>query len=465
MLTLFTDQQGVVDNLRASYRSGKRAPLLVAPCGFGKTVVFSYITDGARRLGKRVLIMAHRVELIDQICKALTQFNVPHGVIASGYPIERGYTVYVASVFTLVRRLDFFIPDLLVCDEAHHMVASTTWGKVAAAYPQARRLGVSATPCRLSGEGLGDLFDDLVLGPTTSELIELGRLSRLRVFAPPTIDTSGLHTRAGEFVKSEMESLFAKPTITGKAVDHYAEIARDKLAVGFAVSVQHARDVADQFRSTGIAAKCVDGDLSRDVRNLIIREFRDGKLKVLTSCDLVSEGFDVPCVEVGISLRPTQSLSLWIQQCGRILRRHPGKDASILLDHAGNTLRHGLPTDPRKWTLAGIEKQPLHDKPAPSVRVCPACYCAQESKYRQCRNCGHAFKVEARKVRQKDGKLEEMTPEKLAARRARQEVGMAQTVETLVALGRMRGYKNPEGWARHVFEGRMSKIRVGGKHD
>lgn len=460
MLTLFTDQQVVVDNLRGSYRSGKRAPLLVAPCGFGKTVVFSYITDGARRLGKRVLIMAHRVELIDQICKSLTQFDVPHGVIASGYPIERGYTVYVASVFTLVRRLDFFIPDLLVCDEAHHMVASTTWGKVAAAYPQARRLGVSATPCRLSGEGLGDLFDDLVLGPTTSELIDLGRLSPLRVFAPPWVDTSGLHTRGGDFVKSEMELLFNKPTVTGNAVSHYTQHAAGKQAVVFCTSVEHARQVAAQFRDAGYASTCVDGGLAPDVRNLIIREFRDGKLKVLTSCDLVSEGFDVPCVEVGISLRPTQSLSLWIQQCGRILRRHPGKDAAILLDHAGNTLRHGLPTDPREWTLAGIEKQPLHDKPAPSVRVCPACYCAQESKYRQCRNCGHTFKVEARKVRQKDGKLEELTPEKLAARRARQEVGMSQSLEALINLGRMRGYKSPENWARHVWEGRQMKRRV-----
>lgn len=463
MLTLFPDQQVVVDKTRHSYRRGKRSPLIVAPCGFGKTICFAYITQGAMRLGKRVLIVAHRVELIDQISAALSAFEVPHGVIAAGYPSTRGHCVYVGSVFSVVRRLDFFTPDLLVIDEAHHCVATTTWGKVASAYPKAHRLGVTATPVRLSGEGLGDLFDDLILGPTTSELIELGRLSPLRVFAPPTVNTDTLHTRAGDFVKSEMAALFDKPSITGKAVDHYAQIAPGKQAVGFTVSVQHAKDVADQFRGAGISARCVDGDLARDVRNLIIQEFRDGKLKILTSCDLVSEGFDVPCVEVGISLRPTQSLGLWLQQCGRILRRHPGKDAAILLDHAGNTLRHGLPTDPREWTLAGTEKSPVSQKPTVSVRVCPACYCAQESRYRQCRNCGHTFKVEARKVAQKEGKLEEMTPQKLAARRARQEVGMSQTLETLTALGRIRGYKNPEGWARHVFEGReMKKRRVMG---
>lgn len=459
MFQLRPDQLADVEKIRAAYRRGARAVLFVAPTGYGKTVVFSYITQGAQRLGKKVLILCHRVELVDQISAALTEQGVRHGIIAAGYPQRPGRSVYVASVFTLIKRLDWFVPDLVVVDEAHHCAGTTTWAKIVLTYSKAHRLGVTATPIRLSGEGLADCFDEMVLGPTAQDLIDRGSLSPLRVFAPPMINATAIHTRMGEFVKGELIELVDRPSITGKAVDHYRKLCDGKQAVAFCVSVEHAQHVAEEFRRAGYAAESVDGKLDRDVRSGIIGSFARARTKILTSCDLVSEGFDCPRIEVGISLRPTQSLGLWRQQSGRILRPFAGKDCATLLDAAGNTLRHGFPTDDVAWTLAGgggaIKRAQL------SVRICPACFTAQTSRRPVCQNeqCKFVFPIESRTVAQKKGDLEELTPEQAAQRRRAQEQGRTKDYESLVQLAKIRGYNDPEGWARHVADARELKKR------
>lgn len=457
MITLFPDQQITVEKLRAAYREGVRSLLLVAPCGFGKTVVFCYITSGAQRLRKRVLLNAHRVELIDQISTALHEQGVRHGIIAAGYRYERGHSVYVGSVFTVVKRLDLFIPDLVVVDEAHHAAGSTTWARILAAYPQAHVLGVTATPCRFSGEGLGDSFQRLILGPTTQELINIGRLSPVRVFAPPTINTEKLHRRMGDFIKGELIDAVDKPSITGDAVAHYKRLADGKQAAAFCVSVEHAKHVAERFRAEGYPAESLDGTLDRQVRNSIVGEFKRGKIKVITSCDLISEGFDCPRIEVGIVLRPTESMGLWLQQCGRVLRTFPGKNEALLLDHAGNTLRHGLPTADRAWSLAGVPKAGDSGGNTVSVRICTACFSAQPGRRPTCGNCGAKFPIESRTVAQKKGELEELTPEELTRRMERMQVGMTKDRKALIALGTQRGYASPERWADHILGARELK--------
>lgn len=455
MIELRPYQLDGVEKIRAAYRSGKRAPLYVAPTGSGKTVLFAYITKGAQTLGKKVLLLAHRVELIDQISAALTDQGVRHGIIAADYDYRRGHSIYVASVFTLVKRLDWFTPDLVIVDEAHHCAGTTTWARILQAYPKAHRLGVTATPVRKSGEGLSDCFDSLVLGPSTQYLIEIGALSPLRAFAPPMINAEKLHTRMGEFIQGELVDLVDRPSITGKAVEHYRKICDGKQTAVFCVSVAHAQNVAAEFRREGYASESVDGKIDSNIRRGIIGNFARGQIKVLTSCDLISEGFDCPRIEVGISLRPTQSLGLWRQQCGRILRPFAGKDCAYLLDAAGNTLRHGLPTDDVTWTLDGasvaLERSKL------SVRICPACFSAQSSRRSVCANCKTAFPIEARTVAQKKGDLEEMTPEQIAARRRDIQTGMTKDLAALIQLGKLRGYSNPEGWAKHVYESREIK--------
>ena len=218
-------QELAIEAVRDSYRAGHRRTLLVSPTGSGKTVIFSYVAAGVAKNGKRVLIIAHRRELLKQISAALTKAGVKHSMLVStsrGIPTRN---VVVASVFTLANRLKHFpAPDLIVGDEAHHFTPDSSWGKVVSAFPKALVLGVTATPERLDGKGLGSLFDDMVLGPTVAELTEQEYLSPADVYAPSRPDMSGIHTRMGDYVKSELEQAMDKPSITGSAVAHYSKL-------------------------------------------------------------------------------------------------------------------------------------------------------------------------------------------------------------------------------------------------
>jgi superfamily II DNA or RNA helicase len=400
--------------------------------------------------------LAHRVELLEQISRTLREFQVPHGMIALGYISDRRQQVQVASVFALARRIERYeAPDLIIVDEAHHAIKKSTWGAVIGAFPKAKLLGVTATPIRLSGEGLRDLFECMVQGPTVRDLIEQGALSHYRLFAPAGIDLSGVHTKMGDFVRGELVNAVDKPSITGNAVAHYQRLAEGKRAVAFCVSVEHAEHVAAQFKAAGVPSASIDGNMDKMLRSQVLASFAAGDLLVLTSCDLISEGFDVPAIEVAILLRPTQSLGLYLQQVGRCLRVFPNKSEAIILDHAGNVSRHGLPDDERIWSLDGKVKT-RKSKPAEvPVKTCPKCFATVASVATHCR-CGHEFKAAVREINHVEGKLQEIDP-KQARIEARREQSRAQTEADLVAIGRARGMKRPELWARHLLRARHAK--------
>ena len=431
----------------------KRAPLYVLPTGGGKSLTFSFIAHGAAAKGNRVYILSHRQELIDQISSALELTGTPHGFIAAGYPTLEAH-VQIASVQTLVRRLDRTPqPDLIVIDEAHHARAET-FERIIREWPRAKLLGVTATPIRLSGEGLGTIFDHLIVGPSMRELIDAGYLAPYRMFRPPTADASDLPKRGGEFVTAAAEALMNKPAITGSALAHYRQHADGLPALVFCVSIQHAKSVADQFREAGYAAFSIDGTMERTVRRGVVEDFRAGRIKVVTSVALLEEGFDMPGAHVGIFLRPTQSLGLYLQQVGRLLRPCEGKTHALLLDHVGNCYRHGLPDEPRQWTLAADERGEKR-KPGASVRICAHCFCALPSQAKTCSECGYEFPAKPREIEQRDGELAEVTPEMLAKRAERREQGRAQSLEALREIARRKGYR-PE-WAHRVMAGRLAK--------
>ena len=345
----------------------------------------------------------------------------------------------------------FFANGILV-HNCHH-AAAKTWKKILTHWPRAKILGVTATPVRTSGEGLGDLFDCLILGPSVAELTEMGYLAAARVFAPPTVDASGLHTRAGDFVTNEAEELIDKPAITGDALAHYRRHADGKPALAFCVCVAHAHHLAEQFRAAGYSALALDGTTAKEVRRGVVADFRRGAIKILASADLFSEGFDVPGVHVGIMLRPTQSLGLWRQQMGRILRPCEGKTHAILLDHTGNSVRHGLPDTPHEWTLDGEDRKPKSATTA--VKVCPHCFCALPTYVKRCDQCGFEFIAAPRKIEEREGELHEITAEDIARRQARGEQGRAQTLEALLEIERRKGFR--PGWAKHVYQARQAK--------
>jgi DNA repair protein RadD len=454
VITLRPLQEAILREIRQAYLDRSHAPCLVAPCGFGKTVVFSAMAESAAQRGKRVLILCHRAELLDQIIATLEQFGVTPEVIAAGFPrSRRQWPVAVASVQTLIRRLDDYPePTLIVIDECHHAV-SNSYTEILRKFSRSKILGVTASPMRLDGRGLGTVFDKLIIGPSVQELTELGYLSPTRLYVPPLVDTSGLHTKLGDYVSAESEALMNKPTITGNAVSHYKKLAPGKAALAFCTSVKHAYDVAAEFRKAGIDAVALEGRTDAQIRRMAVADFRRGAIKVLAQTDLCNEGFDVPDVHCGIFLRPTQSLVLWIQQMGRCCRIAPGKKEAILLDAVGNVYKLGVPAEPRKWELTAevVVKKP----PVVGIRVCPKFFAASSARASVCIECAAQFTVKSRAIAEKEGELIELTPEEIERKRVRREQGRAQTLEQLREIGRVMG-RHPR-WAEHVHAARIAK--------
>ncbi len=399
-------QHRAIEDLRNAYRSGARAPLLVAPTGAGKTVILAAITASATERGRKVLILVHRRELIHQASSKLTAAGVEHGIIAAG--VQRAdASVQVASVQTLTRRLDTidWQPCLIIIDEAHHAAAGS-WSQILNHWPGALRLGVTATPCRLDGRGLRDTFDALVEGPSVQMLTSAGYLSPARIFAPPMVaDLTDLRMRAGDYANNQAAAAMTRPTVTGDAIHHYQRLAGVQQAIAFCCNIAHAVSVQDAFKTAGISTASLLGNTTD--RDSVVAAFAAGTIRVLVTVDVVSEGFDIPAAGCAILLRPTASLGLYLQQVGRVLRPAPGKDAAIILDHVGNVTRHGFPDDIRQWTLEHGARRAGGTQPTPSVRTCPACF-ASFRPAPICPCCGVEYQPTQYELQQIEGELIEL---------------------------------------------------------
>lgn len=464
MLRLRDYQTDLVAKIRDSYKQSNKAVMAVLPTGGGKTVVFSHIAASVASRGKRVVVLVHRVELLRQTSAALTKSDVAHGLINPKFTPDYSKAVQVASVQTLVNRLTKLpTPDLIIVDECHHANAGS-WRKIIAAYPNALVLGVTATPVRGDGTGLGvqsgGIFEDLVEGPQVPWLIEQGHLVRPVIYAPlERLSLKGVKVVRGDYDQKELAKRVDKPKITGDVVDHYRRLCPGTPAVVFCVSVAHAQHVADEFRAAGFRAYPVDGSMEDDVRKRILGGLGNGSVDVVCSCDLISEGTDIPAIGCAILLRPTQSTGLYIQQVGRALRPCEGKERAIILDHVGNVITHGLPEEHREWSLDGeVKKNKGKGEKAEKkvqVRQCMSCFAMHEPAP-VCPLCGHVYEIDQPKV--EDGELQQLTAEQMLSirRQKNSEVGQAKTLQELEAIGKARGYK--PGWARFQWEAKQRKI-------
>jgi superfamily II DNA or RNA helicase len=451
-VTLRPYQQDAIASIRDAYSKRHRSVLFVLPTGGGKTVVFSHIAERAASKGNRICILVHRVELLEQASRSLAGLGVRHGLIAANRSMDLSAPVQVASVATLARRLHRLPADLfqlLVVDEAHHSNAGT-WGKVLGHFHRARVLGVTATPCRCDGRGLGEWYSELILGPTAQQLTDGGHLAPARVLAPPGINLQGLRRRMGDFDLRQAAEMLSSGQAMGSPLSHYRQHLEGQTAIAFCCSVAHAEAVARLFSDHGIPAASIDGTMDAATRRRLLEQLGSGEIRVLTSCALIGEGVDVPSVGGCILLRPTQSLALHLQMIGRCLRPQPGKVA-VVLDHVGNCHRHGLPTDEREWTLEGISRRQREQ--APSVRVCPGCFAALKSGTPVCPECGHQFVPERRELEHVEGELQEV----IARQQRRAEQSSAQSLADLIAIGHRRGMAKPQAWARHVMAAREAK--------
>ena len=447
--------------------------LVQLPTGGGKTAMGAYMTSGATARGKRTWFLCHRDFLIEQTLAAFRTVGISCGVIAAGYGYNPFVQVHVVSIPTLARRYQKLTPpDFAIVDECHH-AASRTWATIIAWMRTAgtRIVGLTATPARLDGKGLDDFFSDMVTGPSVADLIGMGFLSPYRAFAPSRPDLDAVHTRAGDYAKDELDAVMDTSSIVGDIVGHYRRLAHDHQgrplrAIYFAVSVRNSQHIAATFNQAGVAARHLDAGSSTVDRTRAAVDLSRGAVAVLTNCDLFGEGYDlsaqagrdVSVEAVGLA-RPTQSLVLHCQQIGRALRPKDGGQAAVILDHAGNCQRHGLPDTPREWSLTGID--PAARRKATdtlAVRQCPACFAVHMPRP-SCPECGHVYVIEGRQVDEVDGELQEIDPAIIQFQR-RREQGMARDLASLEEFARQRGYK--PGWARHVWEARQRKEQARG---
>jgi DNA repair protein RadD len=456
-------QETIIHEARSLMGRGARSLLITAPTGSGKTVLTAHMLNVSARKGLRSWFIVHRRELVQQSSRTFQAVGVPHGVQAAGFSEDIAMPVQVGSVQTLATRMSRLSPpDFIIWDECHH-IAAGSWSKIHEQFSKAYHVGLTATPQRLDGTGLGKWFSEIVQGPSVSWLIENRYLSPYRAFVPSRPDIGGVRTKMGDFVRSELELAIDKPTITGNVIHEYSKRAHGKRAVVFCVSIEHSKHVAAQFEAAGIRALHIDGETDLLTRDRSLREFAEGKVKVLCNVELFGEGFDLPSIEVAILLRPTQSLGLYLQQVGRSLRPSPGKSEALILDHAGNIERHGLPDEQREWSLLGRARSRKKDSaPDTRIRVCGSCFAAQLAGALHCNYCGHAFPIKAREIREVDGELSEIDQEALR-KKARQAQGEAYSLNELIEIGKQRKYRYPYRWARHVFQARQRQKLMRGR--
>lgn len=450
-------QSDVETDIYNAWQSGNSNVLAVLPTGAGKTVLFSKIASDEPGAS---CVIAHRQELVMQISIALARNGVDHRIIAAEKTIKqiikqhvkelgRNFhnpqsPVAVAGVRTLLNRakkgkLDKWLPTvrLWVQDEAHHVLEGNGWGEAAELFPNARGLGVTATPLRADGAGLGrhadGLFDTMVVGPTMRDLINMGYLTEYRIICPPSnlkrddlkVGSSGDFTQASMINavgKSSLVATDGKSRVVGDVVSNYLKFANGKLGVTFVPDVKTADMVAAQYNASGVPAKVVHAGTPSDERSRILDEFRERKVLNLVNVDLFGEGFDLPAIEVVSMARPTQSYSLYVQQFGRALRLLAGKDRAIIIDHVGNVDHHRLPDAPREWSLNRRDKRSSGNSDATPVRTCTneECFQVYERFKTVCPFCGTPIPPPDDRGGPEyvDGDLFELDPATLARMRA-----------------------------------------------
>lgn len=452
------------ETLKALLRAKRPARALVQlPTGAGKTVVASHVMQGAYALGTPTLFVAHRSELIYQTSSKLTAFGVDHGLIIPGEPRPVGKSILVGTIQSVTARSkrgksDYDDLKLIFIDEAHR-TAARTYTDLLDAWPNAHVIGLTATPCRGDGRGLGDIYEELVQGPTIQDLTDMGHLVPVRYFAPETYDLAGVRTRGGDYREDDLDEAVNKDILIGNIVEHHQRIAANRQTVVFATSVAHSRGITERFNQCGIPAGHIDGDTPMDERKQTLEDLRIGKLRVVSNCAILTEGWDQPSVSCIVLARPTKSIGLYLQIAGRALRPSPGKTDCVVIDHTGTVNRLGSITDYHGWTLSTKQGEAVsRNKPktAKQPKPCPSCSQLIEPA-RICPNCGHVFDLYEPKEppHETDGELVEIT----GLGKAKGKTQGYSLSEKEAWYAQFRGYADEKGyksgWAYHQYRAKF----------
>lgn len=446
MFKLRDYQAETINNINKELWKGNKNIVVQQPPRTGKTVIMAELARRTTDRNLRVLFLVHRVEIVEQVKKTFKDQNVNMNLC------------YLGMVQTITRRLERLSkPSVILIDEAHHVLAES-YMKILQSFPNAIKLMFTATPYRMSGEGFEEVADVLIEGKQVPWLIENQRLSPVDYYAPKAINTDLLKVSHGEFSNKSI-NMAIKPKIYGDAVKHYKKLAAGTNAIAYCHSIESAKQLATEFNENGIRAVEVDGNTPADEREQIIKDFKAGKIKVLTNVELFTEGLDLPGVDTVIQLRPTQSLSLFLQFSMRSMNYRKGKVATII-DHVGNVERFGLPTQVRHWNIETRQKSSKVTKSdIKPVTVCGFCFSTFYKTSMTCPSCGAEIKIRRTEIEtDESAELQKITERKKERTIRLQKLmtgeidknilgkspGQLKNMAELKAYAQLHGYKN--GW-------------------
>lgn len=452
-------QEEAVNGLRTSIGSGKKKPILLSPTGSGKTIMATSIAKSAIQKGKRVLFLAPRRELIYQCSRAFTKNHIIHGIIMAGVRMSPSDRVQVASFDTLHARairneiIDLPEADVIIVDEAHLSIADTKQA-IIRRYPDAIVIGLTATPARSDGRGLGEIYDDIVHASTVRELTLAGYLVPVRYYGGTQADLDGIKkNKDGDYQEKELGGRCDNPKLVGDIVDNWLRLAGDKSTVVFCVNRAHSRHVRDEFLRNGIKAEHLDGETPLEERKQILERVESGETQVLCNVFVATFGLDIPRLECAVLARPTKNISLYLQTAGRILRPFEGKEEAIIIDHAGAVHEHGFVDDDFAWSLDSAETvqertiRERREKGEPKDITCGSCGTIFAGQ-RECPSCGHEMIPKSQEIPIYEADLIEI----VTGNKANRSYSYDQKADfygQLRGYAKAKGYK--EGWAAHKY--------------
>ncbi|WEV39251.1 DEAD/DEAH box helicase family protein [Lactobacillus sp. ESL0680] len=440
MLKLFDYQQNLVNQARNSLAKGNQSVLIVSPPGSGKSIVIAEIARLTAKKGGRILFFVHRKELVQQI----KQTFIRQSVDLSHCTID--------TVMRVKNRLKILPrPTLIIVDEGHHSRAKS-YQAIFDYFSKVPRLGFTATPWRLSGQGFNDIYSDMVEGPSVDWLIKHQHLAPYVMYGKSLGNLDKLKIGStGDYTSKSVEE-FEKSVIHGDIIKSWQKFAQDRKTIVYSFSINFSKQVAKEFNKAGISAIHVDSKTPTAQREQIMADFKTGKIKVLCNVDLVSEGFDVPDCSCVVMLRPTKSLVLYLQQSMRAMRYQPGKKA-VIIDQVSNFAEFGLPDDDREWSLQGHSKRQTQENTV-MIKECPQCYAVIKAGSVSCPYCDYDFSEEierARKIEiEKQEKLQRIKREEAFKVNyiLTKKVSELNTMEELKGYQKAKGYK--PGWVYHM---------------
>lgn len=428
MIELRDYQKEVYKNAMEAINNGSKGVLIQLPCRSGKSYVMAKFVE---QCNGEVLILAHRKELLNQHIALLDSLGLSS-------------KARCVSVFTEVRHLNGN-PKAIIIDECH-LSNAKSYIKVCEHYG-CIVIGFSATPVRLNGERL-KLYDTLVNGVSVKYLIDRGAIAPFDYYAPDiALDLDSVDTLAGDYNNKQLNDLMFKSAIYGDVIKAYKQLGDNRQAIAYCSGVKHSKQVCEEFNNAGIKAVHIDGSMNSKERSLIMKMYVEGEYTVLCNANIISEGITLPNASIGLLLRPTQSLALYIQQSMRVLTPNGDKKA-VIIDCVGNYQRHGLPDADREWTLEGVKRKHRtnNDDGSFIIRSCPKCLRVFKTA-NKCPYCGEVFEPKGRELKCMEEvrlrKIEQEEKEALEQNKKalRMEVGRARTKADLIRIAKQRGYK------------------------